>query len=182
VSETCVYKTEGRSPPARIRSPRPLSESVRRMDGILIVLVLVAVWIGVDYLFSVQSGWRVLAARFRAGAKPVGPRVRWQVVRFGLIPEAGVTNMIPTAQGLYLYAGLLYRSFRPPLLVPWSLISLAREVRELWWKRYEIAVAGATRIRMSRRAYRRLEPFLATTDRLTTRFSGSATPTAERER
>jgi hypothetical protein len=52
-----------------------------------------------DYLFSVQSGWRVLAAKFRAGDKPAGPRVRWQVVRFGPIPEAGVTNMIPTTQG-----------------------------------------------------------------------------------
>jgi len=144
------------------------------MDAILFVILFVAAWIGVDYLFSAQSGWRALADKFRAGGKPVGPRVRWQVVRFGPIPEAGVTNMIPTAQGLYLYAGLLYRSFRPPLLVPWSLIALAREVRELGWKRYEITVAGATRIRMSGRAYRRLEPFLATTDRLTSRLSGPA--------
>ena len=144
------------------------------MDAILVVFLFVVAWIGLDYLFSVQSGWRVLAAKFRSGGKPVGPRVRWQVVRFGPIPEAGVTNMIPTAQGLYLYAGVLYRSFRPPLLIPWPLIALAREVRELWWRRYEIAIAGATRIRMSRHAYRRLEPFLATTDRLTSRLSGPA--------
>jgi hypothetical protein len=147
---------------------------VRRMDALLVLFLFVVAWIGMDYLFSVQSGWRALAEEFRAGAKPVGLRVRWQVVRFGSIPEAGVTNMIPTTQGLYLYAGLLYRSFRPPLLIPWPLITFAREVRELWWRRYEIAVAGATRIRISHRAYRRLEPFLATTDRLTSRLSGPA--------
>ncbi|HSL48365.1 MAG TPA: hypothetical protein VK878_04810 [Candidatus Deferrimicrobiaceae bacterium] len=144
------------------------------MDAIAAVSLFVVAWIGVDYVFSVQSGWRLLAETFRAGSKPAGTRVRWQVVRFGPIPEAGVTHMIPTAQGLYLYAGLPYRSFRPPLLIPWPLIGLAREVRELWWKRYELAVAGATRIRMSRRAYRILEPFMATADRLTSRSSGPA--------
>ncbi len=124
--------------------------------------------------FSLLSGWRVLAGKFRAGAKPPGPRVRLQVVRVGPIPETGVTNMIPSAQGLYLYVGPLYRSFRPPLLIPWRSIASAREVRELWWKRYEIAVAGVTTIRMSRRAYLILEPFMATTDRLTSRLSGPA--------
>lgn len=136
---------------------------------ILVVLLFVLAWIGLDYVFSVQSGWRALAEHFRARSRPPGPRVRWQVVRFGPIPETGVTNMIPSPKGLYVYAGLLYRSFRPPLLIPWPLIASVREVRELWWKRYEVTVAGATKIRMSRRAYRILEPFLATTDRLTRR-------------
>jgi len=144
------------------------------MDAIWVVPLFVVAWIGMDYLFSLLSGWRTLAGTFRAGAKPPGPRVRWQVVRVGPIPETGVTNMIPTGQGLYLYAGPLYRSFRPPLLIPWRLISAAREVRELWWKRCEIAVAGVTAIRMSRRAYRTLEPFMATTDRLTSRLSRPA--------
>ena len=132
------------------------------MDTLPLVVLYVAGWLGLDYAFSVWSGWRHLAERFRAMSKPGGPRIRWQVVRFGPIPETGVTNMIPAVQGLYIYAGLLYRGFRPALLIPWSEISPAREVRELWWKRYEVPVADATKIRMSRRAYRRLEPFLVT--------------------
>jgi hypothetical protein len=98
---------------------------------ILVVLLFAVAWVGLDYVFSVQSGWRALAAQFPARSRPAGPRVRWQVVRFGPIPEAGVTNMIPTPKGLYIYAGLLYRIFRPPLLIPWTLIALGREVREL---------------------------------------------------
>jgi hypothetical protein len=120
-----------------------------------------AAWLGLDYIFSLQSGWRTLAERYPASSKPAGPRVRWQVVRLGPIPETGVTNMIPSPQGLYLYAGWLYRCFRSPILVPWSVVSSAREVRELWWKRYELAITDVTRIRMSRRAYQAVEPFLA---------------------
>ncbi len=129
--------------------------------SILGVLLFAVAWLGLDYVLSVQSGWRALAAQFPASSRPAGPRVRWQVVRFVPIPEAGVTNMIPSPTGLCIYAGLLYRSFRPPILIPWPLIAVAREVRELWWKRYEVRVADATKIRMSRRAYRVMEPFLA---------------------
>ena len=115
-----------------------------------------------------------LAEQFPASSRPAGSRMRWQVVRFGAIPEAGVTNLISSPKGLYVYAGLLYRSFRPPILIPWPVIAVAREVRELWWKRYEVTVAGKTTIRMSRRAYRVIEPFLAANDCLTSRSSGLA--------
>ena len=125
------------------------------------LLLFAAGWLSLDYIFSLQSGWRTLAQRFPASSKPAGPRIRWQVVRLGPIPETGVTNMIPSPQGLYLDAGMPYRCFRPPILVPWSVVSAAREVRELWWKRYEVPIADVTRIRMSRRAYQAVEPFLA---------------------
>lgn len=141
---------------------------------ILGVFLFAVAWLGLDYVLSVQSGWRALAEQFPASSRPAGSRMRWQVVRFGVIPEAGVTNLISSPKGLYVYAGLLYRSFRPPILIPWPVIAVAREVRELWWKRYEVTVAGKTTIRMSRRAYRVIEPFLAANDRLTSRSSGPA--------
>src|SRR6266511_3553354 len=75
--------------------------------SILGVLLFAVAWLGLDYVLSVQSGWRALAAQFPASSRPAGPRVRWQVVRFGPTPEAGVTNMIPSPTGLCIYAGLL---------------------------------------------------------------------------
>ncbi len=68
--------------------------------------------------------------------------------------------MIPSGQGLYLWAGLLYRLPRRPVLIPWTSITGVREVRELWWKRYELKVADVTTIRISRRAYEAVRPFL----------------------
>jgi hypothetical protein len=55
----------------------------------LVVLVIAVAWLGLDYAFSRQSGWRALAKRFPANSKPQGRRVRWHVVRLGPIPEAG---------------------------------------------------------------------------------------------
>ena len=125
------------------------------------------------WLFAVQSGWRDLAERFPATSRPSGKRVWWQVLRLGRVPDNGSTHMVPSPDGLYLYAGWIYRSFRRPILIPWSQISSPSEVRELWWKRIEVMVPGVTTIRMSRRGYRVIKPFVA---------SASEPPNKPRER
>jgi hypothetical protein len=63
---------------------------------------------------SEQSRWVELARRFPGGPFPEGSVFRGQVTNFGGQGEAGVTVLIPTAAGLYLYAVLPFRFHRPP--------------------------------------------------------------------
>src|SRR2546428_1022421 len=44
---------------------------------ILGVLLFAGAWLVLDYVFSVQSGWRTLAEQFPASSRPAGTRVRW---------------------------------------------------------------------------------------------------------
>ena len=48
---------------------------------ILGVLLFAAAWLGMGWLFAVQSGWQDLAAQFPATSGPSGQPVRWQVIR-----------------------------------------------------------------------------------------------------
>lgn len=126
----------------------------------LVLLFIGGLLFAIDGLFSTISGWRRLASRFRASETPSGPRIRRQVVKMGSVPEAGVTHMVPSAQGLYLWAGPRYRLFRPPLLIPWTAVSTIGDHRTLCWKRYDLNLADVTTIRISQRAYEILRQFL----------------------
>ena len=54
------------------------------------------------------------------------------VIKFGVVGENGVTVLIPTEEGLYLYAVFLFRFRRPPVLVPWNRIRHVTSHRFLW--------------------------------------------------
>jgi hypothetical protein len=117
-------------------------------------------WLFVCAIFSVTSGWSTLAQRFRASTRPVGQKLTRQVDKFGFWTEHGVTNMVLAESGLYLYHHVLFRFLHPPLFLPWSEIGCVREVKVLWWRRYEIDLAGVTTIRVQREAHDAISKYL----------------------
>ncbi|NUO64712.1 MAG: hypothetical protein HOQ11_01320 [Gemmatimonadaceae bacterium] len=128
---------------------------------ILFPFAFIAVWLGVGALLSEIGGWARLARRFPGGPRPAGPRVRGQVVGMGPVGENGVTNLIPTAEGLYLYSNPLFRFHRPPVMVPWAEIRDEGERGVLWWRSVGLDLGGVTLLRVRARAMPALAPYLA---------------------
>jgi len=120
----------------------------------------VGLWLGVGALLSQLSGWPRLAQRFRAANRPPGQVLKRQVAKIGLVSEGGVTHMIVSPEGLYLWTNPLFRFLRPPLMIPWTAITGVREARWLWLKMYVLNVADITTIQVSRRALCVLRPYL----------------------
>jgi hypothetical protein len=120
----------------------------------------VGLWLFVGGLLSFLSGWPSLARQFRATSRPSGVRLTRQVAKIGLVSESGVTGMVVSEAGLYLWAMWLFRFLRPPLLIPWSAIREVREATTLWWKTYQLDIASITHVKVSTKAYDAMRPFL----------------------
>jgi hypothetical protein len=73
------------------------------------------------------------------------------------VSEHNVTRIIVAKEGLCLEAIVLFRFRRPTLLIPWSMIGWVRQRKFLWWNLYELDLAGATSIRITRKAYEALQ-------------------------
>jgi hypothetical protein len=117
-------------------------------------------WLLIGSALSQLSGWRELARRYPAGAAPPGVRVRGQVVSMGPVSERGVTALIPTAPGLYLYSNPFFRFGRPPLLVPWAEVHEAGEGGRLWWRASLLDLGGVTRMGVKSKGFDTLKPYL----------------------
>ncbi len=126
----------------------------------LIPVFFVGLWLIISASFAVTSGWLSLAQSFRASARPHGEAVYGQVKQIGFIPERAVTHMIVSADGLYLYASLLFRFLRPALLIPWSEVRYARTVTLVAWPTYQFDLASTTSIRVTQRAYDAMVKYL----------------------
>ncbi|HEX2779205.1 MAG TPA: hypothetical protein VHM30_06890 [Gemmatimonadaceae bacterium] len=126
----------------------------------LFVVAFVGLWLLVGLLLSELSGWASLARRYPGGPRPEGVRLRGQVVGMGAVGEKGVTTLVPTAAGLYLYSHPLFRFRRPPVLVPWSEIRYAGELGFLFWRSIGLDLGPVTRMRVKRDAYQALAPYL----------------------
>jgi hypothetical protein len=126
----------------------------------LFAIGLLAVWTVSNWSGAHTSGWAALARRFRAGAQPDAPRLTHQVVRVGRVGERRATVMIPTTDGLYLCSHPLML-FRPPLLIPWSLIRYAGGRQFLWMHARVLDLDGVTTLGVRDEAFRAIVPFLS---------------------
>jgi hypothetical protein len=121
---------------------------------------VLAVWIFSNAIGARTSGWSALAKRFRTDAEPAGPKLARQVMRVGSVRESRSTTMIPTPAGLYLHSHPLV-FFRPPLLIPWSLIRYAGGQQFLWLGTRVLDLDGVTTIGVRDAAFREISPYLA---------------------
>ena len=113
----------------------------------------VGLWLFVGGLLSFLSGWPSLARQFRATSRPSGVRLTRQVAKIGLVSESGVTGMVVSEVGLYLWAIWLFRFLRPPLLIPWSAFRELKEQRGLFgWRHAELVMSEEVVFYLSRRA------------------------------
>jgi hypothetical protein len=123
-------------------------------------ILFVGLWLLVGWILSRVSGWAALAERFPAGERPLGRKLRGQVVAMGPVSENGVTGMIVVPQGLYLYANPLFRFGRRPLLLPWHAVAYRSERKMLWWRSHELDLGGLTTLRLQDKAFREIAPHL----------------------
>lgn len=114
--------------------------------------MFIALWLLLGAVFAAASGWSRLAREFPGGARPAGERLRRQVIGTGIISENGVTTLIPTSDGLYLYSHPFFRFRRPPVLVPWDRIRFIGESGFARWPRFVYDLGGVTSIRVKRTA------------------------------
>lgn len=116
-------------------------------------------WVVSNAIGAYTSGWSALARRFRAGSQPEGPRLTHAVVRVGAVRESRGTVLIPTEPGLYLRSHPLM-FFRPPLLIPWSLIRYAGGHQFLWMHTRVLDLDGVTTLGVRDDAFREITPYL----------------------
>jgi hypothetical protein len=126
----------------------------------LLPLAFVGLWLFVGWILSRVSGWAALAERFPASERPQGRKLHRQVVSMGPVGEDGVTGMLVSSRGLYLYAMFLFRFGRRPLLLPWHAVAFVAEKKLLWWRSYDLDLGGLTTVRVKEKAFREIAPHL----------------------
>jgi hypothetical protein len=117
-------------------------------------VLFVAGWLAIGAWESEQCRWAELARRFPGGPFPEGKTYHGQVTNIGGQGDGGVTALIPTQMGLYLYAILLFRFHRAPILVPWELIRQENEYRVFGSMRYSLVLSDVTTIELRDRAWK----------------------------
>jgi hypothetical protein len=121
----------------------------------------IGMWLVVSIILSRVSGWASLAERYAASERPTGRPFRGQVSSIGPINENGVTSLIVTPQGLYLYTNPLFGFGRKPLSIPWRAVTYVSERKVLWWRAYKLDLGGITTIRVRERAFREIASYIA---------------------
>ena len=127
---------------------------------LLFPLFFVGLWVGVCSLLAFLGGWPALAAHFKAAGRPAGAPLKGEVRGMGWVGENGVTHMIVSDAGLYLYVNPLFRVLRPPLLLPWSRVRFLHERQLLFLRSYVFDLAGVTTLTVKRRGYEAIASFV----------------------
>ncbi len=122
--------------------------------------IFLGLWLAMNGLMAVLSGWSRLAEQFRAKHQPSGERFTRQIVSVGFVRENGATNLIVSVEGLFLSSFILFRFLRPPVLIPWRFIRVARQKKILWLQRYVLDLASVTTITVKRTAYQAIEQYV----------------------
>ena len=124
-------------------------------------LAFVGMWFLVCGLLAYMSGWSALADRFRATDRPSGRTLSGQVMGIGSVNENGVTRLMVTPGGLYMYPLFLFRFKRPPLLIPWHEIQYESTRKVLWTTYHRLRLGGdITTLRIKDKGFQELLPFL----------------------
>jgi len=103
------------------------------------LFLFVAVWLGITFLLSWISGWRLLAQRFRAQEPWNGQRWGWQSAR--LRWGCNYNNCLTVGaspEALYMSIMPLFGLFSPALLIPWQEIEV--ETGKLFFGWYNTAL------------------------------------------
>jgi hypothetical protein len=106
---------------------------VAQHAAVLFPVYFVGMWLLVSAISSYTSGWSLLAGRYRLTSIYLGRRWPWQsgqmrwCTNYGNCLTLGCDEM-----GLYLAVMPLLRFHHPPLLVPWTDVSVSYKRRLFW--------------------------------------------------
>ncbi len=84
------------------------------------------------FLLSKFAGWSALASRYRMDRPFQGSIWRFQFGFLGSVRYNGALTVGSGMEGLYLAVLFFFRPFHPPLLIPWSEVSLGRRKKTIF--------------------------------------------------
>jgi hypothetical protein len=99
-------------------------------------------WMLVCVTLSAMGGWQVLARHYPLLSPFTGRRFRFRSGRLGSVNYGSCLTLGAGTQGLYLAVFPLFRPAHPPLLIPWSEVTV-REVQVWLFKQVELEFAKA---------------------------------------
>ena len=114
---------------------------------IVFPLFFVASWTVSLYLVAAASGWRLLAARFRAQGPFTGQRWRLQFARMRWMSNYnGVLTMGADTTGLFMVPMMVFRIWHPALFIPWTEISVVGARQVLFFTLVELRLGSVERV------------------------------------
>lgn len=112
---------------------------VPAIDLLVFVSFFVGLWLAVVFLIRLGSGWDQLIKRYRQSSLP--DDLPWQRIpeaglgpskwRFSLANYRNVISVAPTQAGLYVKTMALFSLSHPPLMIPWSDMTVEHRIRSL---------------------------------------------------
>jgi len=128
------------------------------------ILLLLLVWFAMGLVISVVGGWSRLAEAYRFVGAYEGEKRGWQSASFRYYTNYNFSLTVGVgAQGLYLAGPWIFRAGHPPLLIPWTDLSVERAAREGAPVTLRAQRAPDIPIRVSHRMFERLRPRLPDT-------------------
>src|ERR1051326_4209736 len=104
-------------------------------------------WVLSTYLVAATSGWRLLAARFRAQGPFTGPTWRFQSARMRWMSNYnGALTIGADVTGLFMVPMLIFRAWHPPLFIPWTEINLEGTRQVLFFTLVELRLGRSEQI------------------------------------
>jgi hypothetical protein len=97
---------------------------------------------GIIFLIAYLSGWRKLARHYRTFSSPPYNTAHWKSARIGLGNYNKILSVGTDERGLYLTVFWLFKVGHPPLLIPWSEITMISTVQWIFLSGYRIAIGS----------------------------------------
>ncbi len=88
------------------------------------IALLVVFWCGIMATIARMSGWNEWGQRYRTKTRPAGTTYRLQSARVGWIDYSGCLTMVVGETGFYLAVFPVFAFAHPPLLFPWTELTL----------------------------------------------------------
>ena len=108
-----------------------------------LVVLVVGLWcLFVLWLLSELSGWRRVAALYRAQRPPSGRCILMSGGKIGDVWYRGCLTIYTSDEGLYLSIWPIFRFRQPPLFIPWSAVQNRHEKRWLWTRMIEFDIGS----------------------------------------
>jgi hypothetical protein len=115
-----------------------------------LVLFFLANWVLTFYVLALLSGWSLLSKRFRHRGAFYGETWPFRSARMrGLIHFGSALTIGADESGLYMAVFPLFRVCNPPLLIPWSEISIIPGERGLIFKKRVLLLGRQESISLS---------------------------------
>jgi hypothetical protein len=110
----------------------------------------IGVWVLTTYVLAMLSGWNLLSKRFRYIGGYYGKTWPFQSARMRTFVHFGnALTMGADESGLYMAVFPLFRFGNPPLLVPWSEVSILAGERGLIFKKRVLLLGRQEAISLS---------------------------------